>query len=279
MSNTIYSVAGCTRCKITKRFMVDQDIAFDDFDINAEGKEAFAKFYRANRSQIFRDKDGVEFPVFTDGSVIRQGASVIMGYLMAGDGLDGFINRSVLHGEWIDGFNISGGNPDRDGDLIRVLSYLKKSRMKIQLFSDGRNAGILEKIVAQGLGDRMVMEIKGPAALYAKLTGQDIKTHELEQSIRLAAKFDEYQFYTIIAPVVRGENKISYLSPDEIGMIAKMIESATQSKKEPYQLRTFDPSGTVDEALKSVEPLPDSVMFKYRSAARRHIVITEIEKT
>lgn len=278
MSNTIYSVAGCTRCKITKRFMVDQGIAFDDFDIKAGGKEAFAKFYRTHRSQIFRDVDGVEFPVFTDGGVIRQGAGMIIGHLIAGDGLDGFIGRSALHGEWIDGFNLSGGDPDRGDDLIRVLSYLKECRLKIQLFTDGRNAHILDKIVAQGLGDRMIMEIKGPAALYPQLAGQEIEDGELERSIRLAAKFGEYQFYTMISPLIRSDGQIGFLSPDEIGLTAQMIEGATQSKREPYELRKFDPAGTTDGLLKSVQALPDSAMFKYRTAARRYQVMTEIKK-
>ena len=278
MSNTIYSVTGCTRCKITKRFMAEQGIAFDDADINSEGKEAFAKFYRDNRSKIFRDKDGVEFPVFTDGKIVRQGASVIIGHLIAGDGLEGFINRSVLHGEWIDGFNISGGNPDRADKLIRVLSYFKKNRMKIQLYTDGRNADILKEIVDQGLGDRMVMEVKGPAALYMKLTGRDINPDELVQSIRMSAKFGDYQFYTVIAPVIRSDGQISFLSPDEIALTAQTIEAATQSKKEPYELRAFDPTGVLDEAFKSVDSLTDSAMFKYRTAARRYQVMTEIKK-
>lgn len=278
MSHTIYSVTGCTRCKITKRFMADQGIAFDDFDINSEGKEAFAKFYRANRSKIFRDKDGVEFPVFTDGNIVRQGASVIIGHLIAGDGLQGFIKRSVFHGEWIDGFNISRGDPARSDALIQVLSYLKKWGLKIQLATSGYNAAVLEKIVALGLGDRMIMEVKGPAKLYKQLTGQGLDARELEKSIRLTTKFGEYQFYTIITPVIRSSNQISFLSIDEIGLTAQMIEVATQSKKEPYELRAFDPTSTMNEALKSVESLPDSTMFKYRTAARRYQVMTEIKK-
>ena len=42
MSNIIYSITGCTRCKITKRFMTQQGIAFEDSDVQAEGREAFA---------------------------------------------------------------------------------------------------------------------------------------------------------------------------------------------------------------------------------------------
>jgi len=89
---------------------------YEEYDIKADGKDAFTKFYRAHRAEIYRDKDGVEFPVYTDGSVIRQGVSVVIGHLMAGNGLDGFIGRSTLHGEWIDGFNISGqGSLASDG--------------------------------------------------------------------------------------------------------------------------------------------------------------------
>ena len=278
MSNIIYSVTGCTRCKITKRFMSEHGIAFEDFDINSAGKEAFAEFYRANRSKIFRDKDGVEFPVFTDGNAVRQGAGMIIGHLIAGDGLEGFVNRSVLHGEWIDGFNISGGNPGRADELIRVLSYLKMNRLKIQLFTDGKNADVLEKIVARGLGDRMIMEVKGPAELYEQLSGQAIDDHELEKSIRLTTKFGEYQFYTIIAPVLHSGDQISFLPAEAIGATARMIEAATQSKREPYELRAFDPASTMDETLKSVEPLPASAMFKYRTAARRYQVMTEIKR-
>ena len=278
MSHMIFTATGCARCKITKRFMVGHDIAFDEFDINSEGKEVFARFYRANRNAIFRDKDGVEFPVLSDGSVIRQGVGVVIGHLIAGDGLDGFIGRSALHGEWIDGFNISSGDPARADELIRVLSYLKQNRLKIQMTTSGKNAAVLEKIVARGLGDRMIMEVKGPAALYEQLTGRGMDARELEHSIRLTTRFSEYQFFTTIAPLKRGRDQVSFLSPEEIGQTARMIEAATGSKKQPYELRAFDFINAADEAFKSVEALPDSALFKYRSAARRYQVMTEIKK-
>ena len=85
MSNAIYTATGCARCKITKQFMQENGIDYEEYDFKGEGKEAFSRFYRANRSDIYRDKDGVEFPVFTDGKAIRQGVSVVIGYLLAGD--------------------------------------------------------------------------------------------------------------------------------------------------------------------------------------------------
>ena len=69
------------------------------------------------------------------------------------------------------------------------------------------------------------------------------------------------------------------MTPEEIGDTAKMIEDATGSKKHPYELRGFDPGVCEDERLKSIEPLSSSEMFKYRTAARRYMVLTEIEKT
>ena len=113
MTHQIFSATGCARCNITKRFMKENGIDYEEYDFKADGKDTFAKFYRAHRGDIYRDKDGVEFPIYTDGRVIRQGVSVVIGHLIAGDGLDGFIGRSALHGDWIDGLNISGGDPSR----------------------------------------------------------------------------------------------------------------------------------------------------------------------
>ena len=278
MGNTIYTATGCARCKITKRYMGENGIEYEEFDVKGEGEEAFGQFYRANRKKIFRSKDGVEFPVFTDGNEIRQGVSVIIGYLIADSRLDGFIGQSALHGEWIDGFDLSGGDPDQADGLLAVLSYLKKNGLKLQLIANGKNSSIVERVLEKNLGDRMIMEVKGPASIYGRLLGEDIASDEISRSIALTARFPEYAFYTTVAPVVRTNGAVSYLTPDEIGEAAKMIEEASGSNKHPYSLRRYDPKNVLDGRIKSIEPLPDSAMFKYRTAARRYQVMTEIEK-
>jgi pyruvate formate lyase activating enzyme len=278
MTNQIYTAAGCVRCKITKQFMQENDIDYEEYDFKADGKEIFSQFYRANRKAIFRDKDGVEFPVFTDGKVIRQGLSVIVGYLVAGDNLKGFIGRSLLHGEWIDGFDLSGGNPQQAQGLIAVLRHLKKNGLKIQLTTSGKNASVLETVLEQKLGDRVIMDVKGPSALYGRLAGEAIDSEEITRSIALVARFPEFAFTTTVAPVVREDESVSYLTPEEIGETAKMIEAASGSKKNPYHLKRFDPDTIEDDAITSIEPLPDSAIFKYRTAARRYQVMTEIDK-
>lgn len=278
MSNTIYSATGCARCKITKNYMQANGHTYEEFDFKAEGKDAFNKFYRANRKDIYRDKDGVEFPVFTDGEVIRQGVSVIIGYLLAKDKLAGFIGRSMLHGEWIDGFDVSGGDPVQADDLITVLSFLKKSGLKIELTSNGKNPQVLEKIAENGLGDRLVMEVSGPAQLYPQITGDEISAEDISTSLKNATRFSEYQFATTIIPLVRPDETVSYLTPEEVGDTAKMIEEATGSKKHPYKIRACDLESLDAARLKDIEPLESSAMFKYRTAARRFMVMAEIEK-
>lgn len=281
MGYTIYSATGCARCKITKKYMQANGMDYAEFDIKADGKDAFAKFYRANRKDIFRDKDGVEFPVFTDGNVIRQGVSVVIGYLVAKDRLSGFIGRSLLHGEWLDGINVSGGNPEDAEALLEVMGYLKGAGLKLEITSQGRNSDVLEKILEKGLADRIIMEVKGTADLYNTFFDMKIDEVDLKKSLALASRFADYQFFTTIAPVVRSQGdaaEISYLTPEEIGETARFIETATGSKKHPYKLKAHDVKAEKDSCFTAVEPLPDSAFFKYRTAARRYMVMTEIDK-
>ena len=271
MRNLIFTATGCARCKITKLFMQQKNIDYDEFDIKAEGKDAFANFYRKNRKDIYRDADGVEFPVFSDGSAIRQGVSVVIGYLIAGDGLTGFIKRSALHGEWIDGFDISGGNPANGEHLLQVLAFLKQNGLKIQATTEGHNATLLEQMISRGLPDRIIMRVRGPAAIYEKLTGASIGRDELSKSITLTAKCKEYQFYTEVDTMEREDGTVGYLTPEEIAETAQLIEKATGSKKHPYQICQVEPQKA------NVEPLPAGALFKYRTAARRYMVMAEIK--
>jgi pyruvate formate lyase activating enzyme len=258
--------------------MQENDIGFEEFDLKTDGKDAFNKFFRTNRDQIFRDKDGVEFPIFSDGKVIKQGVSVVIGYLLAKDGLSGFIGRSLLRGQWIDGFDVSGGDPQFTEELITVLSYLKKSGLKTTLNSSGRNSQILKRIVDEGLADRVRFTVRGPVELYSQILGEDIDVEDITESIRQAVRVSDYHFNTVIAPLIRADNTVSYLTPDEVAATAEMIEKTTGSKKHPYKLSLCDLELSNDERLKSVSPLEPSEMFKYRTAARRFMVMTEIDK-
>jgi pyruvate formate lyase activating enzyme len=277
MSYQIYTTTGCVRCKIVKRYLNANKIAYAEYDFKAEGKEAFSRFYREHRHKIFRDQDGVEFPVFTNGTVIRQGVGVVIGYLVAGDALSEYISRSLLHGEWIDGFDISRGDPGKSEELIQVLTFLKQNGLRIQLTTDGRNGSVLEKIIDNGLADRVIMEVRGPGHLYEPLTGRSLHDAELEQSVVLTTRAPEYLFFTTVMPMIQGGSEFRYLTPEEVGQTAELIATATGSNTHPYELRSFDPLQANDVKLRTVAALSAGDLFKYRTAARRNMIKTEVK--
>jgi len=281
VGNTLFTATGCARCKIAKKFMEEHGIPFEEMDIRTEGKEPFAQFYRNNRSSVYRGKEGIEFPVFTDGTTIRQGVGVVIAFLHAGTMLDGFIGRSELSHGWMDGIHVPGGDPALTDDLMKVLGYIRKKGMNLQLDTDGRNARVLERLEKEKVGDRVVMEVKGPLSLYSVLLGEEIDPQEIHRTMERVTRFPEYRFETTIAPVfVQGVESGStrYLTPEEIGDTAKRIKEITGSNKQPYVLRLFDPETSPDPRFKSMDKLNPNDLLRYRSAARKHLVLAEIEK-
>jgi pyruvate formate lyase activating enzyme len=261
--------------------MDEHKIGYEEVDIKGEGMATFREFYGQNRELVYRGKEGIEFPIYTDGTAIRQGVAVAIAYLQAGAKLDGFIGGSQLSKGWIDGLHISDGDLTMARAFVAVLRFLKKCGLKLQLDTYGKNASVLDQLLAQGIGDRVVMDVKGPLALYRSLFGKEVDKIEIKKSIALATKFPEYEFQTTIAPIIRSEGEtpeISYLTTEEIGETAKLIKDATGSHKHPYLLRLFDPDICMNDRLKSIEELPQNAMFRYRTAARKHQVLSEIEK-
>ncbi|MGF7184912.1 pyruvate formate lyase activating enzyme [Desulfitispora alkaliphila] len=268
MGNTIFSVAGCSRCKIVKQFMADRGIAFVEKDVKGDGKEDFQEFYKANRKLIYRTPDGITFPVFTDGISIYQGLGAIIAYLHSGKQLEGFFSVGTLRKEWINGIHVSLGQSEYSEEFIQVLGYLKNNNFKLEVETNGKNSVILQKVLDEGLADRAIMNVLGPRELYSELLGEEIDFGEIEESMKLTTQFPEYRFETVIAPITGNESDpsgTSYMAPEEIEKTAKMIVDATGSMKNPYVIKPFNP-----------KDIPESELLKYRSRARRHQVYTEI---
>jgi pyruvate-formate lyase-activating enzyme/glutaredoxin len=282
VSYTLFAATGCARCKIAKKFMDEKGIGYEEHDISGEGKDLFGRFYRNNRSSVYRGKEGIEFPVFTDGTIIRQGVGVVIAFLRAGTRLDGFIGRSELSHGWMDGIHVSEGDPALADEVAEVLGFLKKSGLKLQFDTNGKHASVLQKLLEQGLGDRVIMDLKGPMVLYNALLGEEIDPQEIRRTTELVTKFPEYRFETTVAPVFGQGSEaggVRYLTPEEIGDTAKWIREVTASNKQPYLLRLFDPDTSPDQRFKSLEKLSPNSLLRYRSAARKHQVLTEIERT
>jgi pyruvate formate lyase activating enzyme len=276
MNPILFTAPGCVRCRIARNFMQHKGIAYEEHDALGGGKERFGQFYRTHRSSVVRGKEGVEFPVLVEGTVIRQGVAAAVAYLEAGTALDGYIGRSEPLSGWIGGIHLSAGDPAALKDLEAVLLFFKNQGLKLRLDTDGRNAEVLEHLGARGIGDRVVMEIKGPPELYPALAGCFVDTAEISRSMTATTRFPDRRFETKVAPIADAAGVLRYLTPEEIAATACWLKEATGSSKQPYFLRRLDPSACTDQNLRAAAPLPRQALLRHRSAARLHQVFTEI---
>ena len=281
MSITLYTATGFVRCRMVRQVLKERSLTYRNHDALGEGKEAFRSFYQTNRQKIYRGAEGVEFPVYCDGDVIRQGLPAVIAHLIAGLSLNGFFTHGRKHGQWIDGIHVSGGDPAYGEEFLEVLTYLKKQGFKIQIDTNGLNADLLASVIEHRLADCIIMEIKGPLDLYGILLQQPVDPAEIEKSIILVSKYSEHRFVTTIAPMVRQPGdppEISYITPAEVAEAAKLIKTATGDNRQPYGLRFFDHQNANGERLRTCEALTQSMLFKYRTQARKHQFKTEILK-
>ncbi|MBW2427753.1 MAG: hypothetical protein JRF56_02260 [Deltaproteobacteria bacterium] len=279
MSITLYSAAGCVRCKIANQFLKERSLKYQDHDALGEGKEAFRSFYQNNRQKIYRGPAGVEFPIYYDGEVIRQGLPAVVAHLVAGPALNGFFKPGKRHGQWLDGIHISDGDPIYGADLLEVLNHLKIRNFKIQIDTYGVNADLLESVLKRKLADCVIMEVKGPLELYESILPQPVDPAEIEKSIALVSNCHDYRFMTTIAPIVRDETdpaQISYITFSEVAEAAKLVKQATGDNRQPYFLRLFDPKTASDERLRALDALNRNTLLRYRSKARKHQFKAEI---
>ena len=82
MSITLYTAPDCIRCKIVKAFLAERNIEYGTVDFKENAQE-FNTFYRTNRKAIYRNPEGVEFPLFFDGETVKQGSGEIIAYLLS----------------------------------------------------------------------------------------------------------------------------------------------------------------------------------------------------
>ena len=279
MDKIIYSATGCIRCKIARQFLEDHGITCHEKDALAEDREAFKAFYKHHRAKIYRGPEGIEFPILMDGEVICQGLPMVLGHLIRGPALDGFFKPGTLHGEWIDGIQVSGGNATYCEDFLTVLNYLKKQQLKLQIETNGINADLLERVLHQQLADRVIMELPGPLEIYESLLQQPFDPAEIKKSIALVAACDDYCFTTTFRPFLRkndGPTAISTLTPDEVAEIALLIKEVTGSSTQPYRLQVLGTQAVRNSNLQPDQILTPADLLAYRNKARKFQFKTEI---
>lgn len=274
MSITLYTAPDCLRCKIVKGFLAERRIAYDTVDFKADAP-TFNAFYRANRKAIYRNPEGVEFPLFDDGTVIKQGSGEVIAYLLSGHALEGAVTRSdLLHG-WISGLYLSQCPAAEEEHFVELVQQLAKGGLTVCMQTDGRNPALLERLVSLNVLAKVQLNILGPASVYEALFGAAPSKEELAKTIELVKAFPDHEIRFLAAPIP-GADGARWPSRDEAGEAARMVFDACGDHQLPYVIASVTPE--MPQGMQGLEPVADPMLLKYRSASREFLFKADIRK-
>ena len=178
--------------------------------------------------------------VFTGGCNFRcpfcHNAALVLPERIAGDpdGAETVLQFLRRRQGILDGVAITGGEPLLHPDLPDFLRAIRDLGYSIKLDTNGSFPERLEKVVREGLVDRVAMDIKNSPALYAKTVGLrelDLKAVERSKDFLLRGRVD-YEFRTT---AVKGLHTAESLTE-----AAEWIRGAAE-----YYLQQFKDSGDV----------------------------------
>lgn len=274
MDITLYTAPDCIRCKIVKAFLNERGIAYDTIDFKAQAEE-FNTFYRTNRPKIYRNPEGVEFPLFYNGEVIRQGSGEVIAYMLSGDALknSGAVTRSdLLHG-WISGLYLSCCPKDQEENFLTLVKHLADGGLTVCMQTDGRNSALLEKVLALNVIAKLQLNILGDSSVYESLYGQAMDSADLAKTIELTRGFANSEIRYLVSPLNIG-GVVSW--PDRAMALGagKMVFEACGDHQLPIAVDKV--TAEMPQGLQGLKPVEDALMLKYRSALREYLFKAEI---
>lgn len=271
MSITLYTAPDCLRCKIVKSWLEDKGMAYATVDFKGDAA-TFNAFYRANRPRIYRNPEGVEFPLFDDGNVIKQGSGEVIAYLLSGHELECCVTRSdLLHG-WISGLYPSRCPDAQEDNFMELVRHLAAGGLTLCLRVDGRKPALLEKLLALKLPGRVELNLPAHNVYADGPSPVAPVPADVARSVALVRTAADHAVRLVVAPV-QGAQGAAWPTRDQVAATAKMLSDATGDKQLPCVLAI-----TTDELPKGIEALPDALMLKYRSASREFLFKIDVEK-
>lgn len=275
MGITLFTAPDCLRCKIVKSYLAEKNIAYDTIDYKAQ-KDEFNTFYRTNRPSIYRNPEGVEFPLFYDGEVIKQGSGETIAYLLSGHALEACVTRSdLLHG-WISGLYPSQCPDGQEDNFVELVRHLANGGLQVYLQADGRKPELLERLLKAGNIAKLSLNILGPAEVYASSFGGPVSKEELSKSIELVRAFPKGEIRLLVSPTKRADGSWTWTSKEEAAEAAKMVAEASGDQQLPFVISAV--TEEMPQGLQGLEPFSQSLMLPYRSACRNHLFKTDIAK-
>lgn len=173
---------------------------------------------------------------------------------------------------WIEGIVLGGGEPTLQPDLAEFVRKLKEKGLAVKLDTNGSNPEVLKKLREENLIDYVAMDVKAPKELYKAVTGvSGINLKNIEESFQIIKEFPAYEFRTTIAPIIREE--IDFMTPKEVGDIAKWIVKITGDSAHRYYLQPFVPrqGELIDPRLEEFPETSKDLMEKAQREAIKYL--------
>ncbi|MDA8131157.1 MAG: anaerobic ribonucleoside-triphosphate reductase activating protein [Elusimicrobia bacterium] len=188
-------------------------------------------------------------------------------------GVEGFLGYLDTVKDWVNGVVICGGEPTLQPGLKPFLGRLRERGLSIKLDTNGSNPKVLEQLLGEGLVDYVAMDVKGPKFLWPATAGVEGHEEAMAESLKLVARFPDYEFRTTVAPVVRAGEDISFLTVPEMAAAARLIVSATGGSAHKYFVQKFVPrkDGLLDSRLESFPETPHQLLTDIHKEVCKHI--------
>lgn len=132
----------------------------------------------------------------------------------------------------LEGVVVSGGEPTLQADLVPFMSRLKEMGYKTKLDTNGSRPEVLRELIDKKLVDFIAMDLKAPFEKYVDITGVEVNSTVLQQSMDLILQSGlEYQFRTTYDKEVLNDNDIATLSKLTDGKNYKVQECLPVAKE------------------------------------------------
>ncbi|MDR2865840.1 MAG: anaerobic ribonucleoside-triphosphate reductase activating protein [Methanomassiliicoccaceae archaeon] len=162
--------------------------------------------------------------------------------------------------DFLEAVVISGGEPTMHSDLYKLITDLRKLKVKIKLDTNGYSPDLLDDLIGAKLVDKVCINIMAPLdpVLYSKAAGIDVDVERIRRSLKiLDGSGITYEIRTVIVPGIINHESFVKLLKDLDGSKSMIIQQ-------------FDPRITLDPKMK-ITPYPKPVLVKMAETAKGYI--------
>ena len=193
-------------------------------------------------------------------------------------GDQGFLAYLETVKEWVTGVVICGGEPTLQPDLIPFIEQVRARDLAVKLDTNGSNPEVLSQLLSRDLVDYVAMDVKGPEQLWPATAGVDGHQAAMLESMKLVVRFPIYEFRTTVAPVLRANDEISFLTVPEMAAAARLIISATGSPDHKYYIQKFIPrkDGLLDKRLETFPETPSQLLQDIHKEVLKYLPNTQL---